>query len=743
MRRFGSGRFLRVSLPQFSGIALPRTSSGIAFPRKRPNTAAPRKPSGARVSLPHYGALDGLRAIAVIGVLLYHGGVSWTPGGFMGVELFFVLSGFLITSLLVSEWADRATIALGGFWARRARRLLPALFAVVFAIGLYYALAGPTKAIHGLEGDGVSTLLYFNNWHQIANGTNYFAASGPVSPLQHTWSLAIEEQFYLVWPLVVLGVLAVARRRGADARRSLQVLLGLSLVGVVASAVDTALLFNGGRGLDRVYYGTDTRAAGLLIGASLAIALTIKRRWPKPKSRLTLTPARRRAVGAGALVALGVVGASVLLLDGSRGWLYPYGLLGLDVAAAVLILAAVVVPGSLVGRLLATAPLRGIGMISYGLYLWHFPLFLWLDESSTGLKGTQLLILRLAATLGVSLLSYVIIEQPIRQRRRPVWVVRGLAPVGAAAAFVALAMASSSASLPVGVPAAAVLPKAPPQLRGTDGPCQRTLTDTSHYGLDPVAPSQETKFEYNALGYSSLVWSGSGTKSFQTCPPKRVLLIGDSLAFTIGLPMMDNEESYGVELANAATLGCAFSTKGELQVNGTWEDPPAGCPDALSQWAQDERELHTQEVIIELGYRDEFDWRWGDSVVHLGQPAFDAYVQAQIDEYVKVLGRGGVKLLFLSVPYTHPPDEANGSPAPAASPTRHALINSMLEREARLHPKTVQVLDIDKIVSPDNHYTDKVDGQLCRFDGIHFSVFCGKLMEPTVLGEARKLLRGS
>jgi peptidoglycan/LPS O-acetylase OafA/YrhL len=241
------------------------------------------------VALPQYPGLDGLRALAVVAVLLYHGGVSWSGGGFLGVEMFFVLSGFLITSLLVAEWGRSGAIALRAFWARRARRLLPALFALVAAIGVYYALAGPTKAIPGLQGDGIATLLYISNWHQVAAGTNYFAASGPVSPLQHTWSLAIEEQFYLLWPVLVLAVLGFARRRGATQRRSLQVLLGLSLTGAVAAAVEMALLFDSGRGLDRVYYGTDTRATGLLLGASLAIALAIRQR-PNPAHPTTPRP---------------------------------------------------------------------------------------------------------------------------------------------------------------------------------------------------------------------------------------------------------------------------------------------------------------------------------------------------------------------------------------------------------------------------------------------------------------------
>ena len=706
----------------------------------------PRRESRRRphVALPQYPGLDGLRALAVVSVLLYHGGVPWSGGGFLGVEMFFVLSGFLITSLLVAEWGRSGVIVLRAFWARRARRLLPALFALVAAIGVYYALAGPTKAVPGLQGDGIATLLYFSNWHQVAAGTSYFAASGPVSPLQHTWSLAIEEQFYVLWPLVVLGILSYARRRGASDRRSLQVLLGLSLGGAVLAAVEMALLFHGGRGLDRVYYGTDTRATGLLLGASLAIALAIRHR-PNPAHPATTLPRRApawagHALRAASLPLLGVLAAALVLADGDDSWLYPFGMLATDAVMVALIAAVVFQPGAAVGRLLALSPLRAVGRISYGLYLWHFPLFLWLDESSTGLHGAALLVLRLSVTLTVSLLSYIVIEQPIRQRRRPAWVVRGLAPVGAGAAVVSLLMASAASSLPVGVPAAAKLPMAPARLAGTDGPCAVSLSDSSRLGMTPVGTDQVAKFEYAALGKSDLVWSGSATKTFTTCPPKRVLVVGDSLAFTLGLPMMDDEQNYGVQISNGALLGCAFGTRGQLDINGTYEDPPAGCSTALEQWESDVQRVHAQEVVVELGYRDEFDWRWGNKTVHLGMPAFDAYLQRQIDNFVSVLSRGGVKVLFLSVPYTHPPDRPDGTPAPAATPARHVRINGMLDAEAKRHPASVQVLDIDRTVSPDNRYDARVKGQLCRFDGIHFSVYCAKLLEPTVLGDARKLL---
>jgi hypothetical protein len=175
-------------------------------------------------------------------------------------------------------------------------------------------------------------------------------------------------------------------------------------------------------------------------------------------------------------------------------------------------------------------------------------------------------------------------------------------------------------------------------------------------------------------------------------------------------------------------------------VAGTWEAQSAGCPNAAQAWAREARALHPQAVIVELGYRDQFDWKIAGKVVHLGQPAFDAYVQGQIDRLVKLLGAGATKILFLSVPYTHPPNLPDGSPSPAASPARQRLINSMLEAAARRHPHTVRVLDIDQTISPGGHYDAKVNGQLCRFDGVHFSAYCSELVEPRVLSEIREML---
>ena len=201
-------------------------------------------------SLSYIPALDGIRGVAIVVIMGYHSGVLLTSGGFYSLDMFFTLSGFLITSLLISEWQRTSTIRLWRFWARRARRLLPALLVMLLGVAIFAAFLVPAGTYPTLRGDAFSALFYFANWHFIAAGSNYFNQSELTSPLTHTWSLAVEEQFYLVWPLVVLGLLALWK--------NLRVLLVVCLAGALASAIEMAVLYNPGD-VDRLYYGTDTR----------------------------------------------------------------------------------------------------------------------------------------------------------------------------------------------------------------------------------------------------------------------------------------------------------------------------------------------------------------------------------------------------------------------------------------------------------------------------------------------------
>ena len=436
------------------------------------------------------------------------------------------------------------------------------------------------------------------------------------------------------------------------------------------------------------------------------------------------------------LALLGLV-VMIRIANGSAAWMYPFGFVGLDLAVVIVIAAVVLHPTSPVGRIFSLRYLRAIGMISYGIYLWHFPLFLWLDQSSTGLSGMPLLVLRLAVTLLVSLASFFAIEQPVRRRRMPNWLMRSLAPVAAGGAFVALLVGAGVGAAALGASATAPQPKSTVQLRGTGPACTVTLKNTHDYGLAPLTPSQGAALEFKWLEAHKLYWSGQGAVTFHTCPPRKVLLVGDSIAFTLGVGVMNGEQNYGVEMANAGILGCAFTTKGELQVSGVWQGQSAGCPNALGQWARDARTIHAQAVVVELGYRDEFDWRIDGRVEHLGQPGFDDYVQGQIDHFVQVLGVGGVKVIFLSVPWAHPPALPDGSPAPASTAPRHSEINALLESAVHRYPGRASLLNIDKVISPGNQYQGMVNGKLCRFDGIHLTIYCADLLQPDVLSDVR------
>src|SRR2546429_6663696 len=253
----------------------PVKARNLIAPLRSPSMWAPRRrfrPPWGDVSenkrFTYQPALDGLRAFAVLSVFAYHLDAGWARGGFLGVDTFFVLSGFLITSLLVGEWARHGGISFAGFWARRARRLLPALLLVLLAVAAFAVLEAPADQLDGLRGDGLATLFYGANWRFIASGQSYFNLFTEASPLRHMWSLAIEEQFYLVWPLITFVCLRLARGR--------HWLLGLVCgAGAGASVATMAVLYDPSDP-SRAYYGTDSRAHLLLIGAGLALILA---RW--------------------------------------------------------------------------------------------------------------------------------------------------------------------------------------------------------------------------------------------------------------------------------------------------------------------------------------------------------------------------------------------------------------------------------------------------------------------------------
>ncbi len=432
-----------------------------ALPRRIP----PRRPAGATTptGLRHVPALDGLRAVAVIAVLAYHADLTWTAGGFLGVEVFFTLSGFLVTGLLLAEFRGRGRVDLPGFYRARARRLVPALVAgVLGTLVLFTAVLGAT--VPDLRADAIASLTYVQNWHLVLGHVPYAEAFDRPSPMLHLWSLAVEGQLYLVWPVVLVVILRVVGPRAG-------VVPVLAVAG--ASAWAMAALYDPDD-FSRVYYGTDTRAAGFLIGAALAM-LVVRRQGHPPGSRAA--DHALDVLGGAALVTLVVV---LLATSEYADALYQRGGFARTAVLTALVIAAATRPRSHVGAVLARGPLVWLGQRSYGVYLYHWPIFV-LTRPDIDVPGPAWLVDagRIAATLAVAELSYRFVELPVRRGALLRWSAalrngpRRSPAVGlAVAGLVVGALTSSCGPLvtvpgvaaPAPVPAVALPPAVSPQV---------------------------------------------------------------------------------------------------------------------------------------------------------------------------------------------------------------------------------------------------------------------------------------
>jgi peptidoglycan/LPS O-acetylase OafA/YrhL len=366
--------------------------------------------------------LDGLRAVAVLAVIAYHEQFSWALGGLLGVGVFFTLSGYLITSILLSQFAADSRLHLKDFWLARARRLLPALFVMLAVVTAWVTIADRSR-LPSLRGAVTAAATYSSNWYAIVQQQSYFARFAPPGPLDHLWSLAVEEQFYLVWPgLLLLGLFFLRGRRTSAVRWLALPALGLA----AASAALMAVLYQPGPDPTRVYEGTDTRAAGLLIGAALAMFLAARRR---PAAAAAQAPASASApASAPAQPGQGRVGRILLDVIGFAGlagifvmvwrageyspFLYRGGLVVLAVAT-VAVVAAVACPGTRVGAALGWAPLRWIGARSYGIYLWHYPVIVLTTPANAGVSLPRAAA-QIAASVVIAALSWRFVEEPVR-----------------------------------------------------------------------------------------------------------------------------------------------------------------------------------------------------------------------------------------------------------------------------------------------------------------------------------------
>ncbi len=462
--------------------------------------------------LPYMPGLDGLRAVAVLAVFFYHAGFLWAKGGFLGVESFFVVSGYLITALLLQEYRLTGGIVLPRFWLRRARRLLPALWLLLFGVLLLAAAFAP-DAWPRLREDLLGALLYLTNWVYVFRQIPYFESFGRPPLLRHLWSLAVEEQFYLLWPLLLLFLLR--RRRGS----LLPPILGL----IALSAGLMALRYQPASDPARLYYGTDTRAAGFLAGAALAVL------WP-PASR-----GREALVNLGGLLGLGGLLILFARLDEFTPHLYRGGFL-LTAALTALVIAAAARPRGLLGQILGIPPLRWVGTRSYAIYLWHWPLMaVYRYGYECSLSPWNCALLHLALSLLLAEASYRLVENPIRrqgfrawkdaaQRRLGVWGSR-LALVGVLALAAGSAAALQRAAPPQGHASALESPAptpsqvpAPSPTRGNPPAAATELPLTAPPSASPPAPIPREE--------------GTATPTASPTPtvsPLQLTLIGDSI----------------------------------------------------------------------------------------------------------------------------------------------------------------------------------------------------------------------
>jgi peptidoglycan/LPS O-acetylase OafA/YrhL len=340
--------------------------------------------------------IDGLRALSVLAVIAYHLNMKWAQGGLIGVAIFFVISGYLITDQILIQKQRHGKLNLKDFWIRRARRLLPAMFCMLLFVAIWLLFLNPNRLLH-LQGDYLSSLFYVNNWWLIFHQVSYFESFGPPSPIGHLWSLSIEEQFYLLWPLLLM----LTHRRGK--------LFLVILIGAIASAVAMAFLYEPGADPSRVYYGTDTRMFGLLIGAALAVV------WPSHKLKQAVSRSSRYSmniIGAAGLLALIYMMYSMNEYD---AWLYRGGFLLLSVITAVVI-AVLAHPASRLGKIIGVRPLKWFGVRSYSLYIWHYPVIVLTSPANqASAPNISLVVVQVAASFVLAALSYKFIEEPLRR----------------------------------------------------------------------------------------------------------------------------------------------------------------------------------------------------------------------------------------------------------------------------------------------------------------------------------------
>ncbi len=638
----------------------------------------PESPARRAGHLPYFPGLDGLRGSAVLVVLLFHSGFGWARGGFLGVSTFFTLSGFLITSLLLDERRASGDVDLKAFWIRRFRRLMPAALACLALVAVFGLVVADGAQKRNLAGDVLSALGYVANWRFVLSGQSYADLFAAPSPVLHFWSLAIEEQFYLVYPLLAYGVFRLAGFR----RRYFAAVLGALTAASVAASF-------AGWSPDRIYYGTDTRAAELLLGGLLAVGLNYRR----VTYRIATEPRLHLAVQIAGTAALALCALLWGITAQDSAWLHRGGF-ALCAALSAVVLTAALLPDGPVRAILAAPPLRYLGLISYGVYLYHWPVFLWLNEQRTGLEGGMLFALRTSVTIGVAVLSYRYVEMPVR-RGEKLFGTRAVRLIP----WVAGAVAASVIAITVTAP--------------------KPLIDFAAAQSELERATAELQGPTATSGPEAGGEAGGG--ALGSPPRPRIAVFGDSTAMLTAFGLRSYLVASGrADFAGGWTqLGCGISRFGDRR-DVSDEGPVSDeCNHWDSHWTEQLKTGQPNVAVIQVGPWEVVDRRLpGDRVWRsLGDPHYDDYLLGEMLHAVDVLSADGAQVMWLTLPPLGAPpgEDPLKFRGPGADPRRAERFNDLLRQLPALRPNRVRVIELADWLESTG------EDERLRPDGVHFS----------------------
>jgi peptidoglycan/LPS O-acetylase OafA/YrhL len=639
----------------------------------------------------HVLALDGIRGLAVAIVVIYHFAPNILPAGFIGVDVFFVLSGFLIASLALREHQSTSKFSSSGFYMRRARRLLPAAIVTVVGAVTLAAILQPDSVRAATRGQGIASLLYVANWWMIDQRNSYQAAFGTESPLSHFWSLAVEEQFYVVFPLILLAGIAITRRRRGTTAKFCRWLFVASIIGALASATLMAMEYNADSDPSRIYLGTDTRVHAIFVGVAGACI------WWMWSSKLR-ERASRTILTTVAVISVVFLGLVCVFSNFRSPWLYRYGFLAISIAALAVILAGVA-NSKVISTVFRFRWICVLGLVSYSVYLWHWPVRVFVSQSNTPFEGISLFLVRVGLTAVAALLSYFLVERPFRSmndgRRVALFSIVGIA-VALCAVWVI--------SRPVPAPA----------------------TEFSTVSAPTEAPS--------------------------TTPAIRMLLFGDSVAWNMGGGRLDFPHPIGYDspfdsasvlLWNKADYGCPLVRYPQrsfdvVKQNTGW------CVERETEWPPMFSQFNPEVVAWSSTLFDTYDYRVDGRWVAFGTPEWIEIYNSNLESARQLVVASGAKFMLLAQadPLADPTQSGDGQESLLPENIwRFAFVRDLQQKFAESHSEDTVFVDLQPIVCPNDSCRDvAIDPNGDRPDGVHFTSDAVIAMGPKIQAAIEKAM---